>query len=276
MQDMEKIDIGFVHRAKTSLNSHFSRIAPIYTDVRRTDREPIILIRNRVQECSSIMGADIGCGCGRYDEKMLQYFGNNLYLFCLDENYDMLRQLKKRLNVRNAQYFETACCPANNLQLRSNSLDFIVTFNSVHHFDLIGFLNEVARTLKDNCYLFVYTRLRSQNKKNIWGRYFPKFCEKENRLCELEEFNTALHKIKPLKLCSVEYFKYKRRASMEALINSALHHHYSTFDLYGEVEFGESLKEFQNNIVKNYNDLSDVFWNENANYFFPGTLYYNT
>ena len=262
MQNLKNIDIGFGHRARTNLNSHFSRIALIYTDVRTTDEEPIILIRNRVQGYSSIMGADIGCGCGRYDVELLRFFGNSLYLFCIDENEDMLRQLKNTLNVRDAQYFETACCPANNLQLRSNSLDFIVTFNAVHHFDLIGFLNEVARTLKDNCYLFVYTRLRSQNIKNIWGRYFPKFCEKEIRLYEHEEFKIALHKIRSLKLCSVEYFKYRRRASMEVLIKSALHHHYSTFDLYGEKEFEESLKEFQNNIVKNYNDLSDVFWND--------------
>jgi hypothetical protein len=25
--------------------------------------------------------------------------------------------------------------------------------------------------------LFIYTRLRSQNRRNIWGRFFPRFHE---------------------------------------------------------------------------------------------------
>ena len=185
-------------RAVIKQESHFSKIATVYRDLRTTDMEPIFLIINILQEFSSFKGADVGCGCGRYVEELFRFLGDKLYLTCVDENENMLRQLEMNLVEKNIQKFETLRAPANNLQLGSNSLDFIVTFNAVHHFDLVGFLNESARTLKDNGYLFVYTRLRSQNKRNIWGRFFPKFHEKETRLHDLEEFKIVLDQIKPL------------------------------------------------------------------------------
>ena len=178
------------------------------SDEQRTmDIEPIIFIRNKLQEFSSLKGADIGCGCGRYTAELFRFLEDKLYLTCVDENEDMLKQLKINLLGKEVKNIETVRAPANNLHVESNSLDFIVTFNAVHHFDLLGFLNESARTLKDNRYLFVYTRLRSQNKRNIWGRYFPKFHEKETRLYKPEEFETVLERIKPLKLDSFKYFK---------------------------------------------------------------------
>ena len=261
------INIGFARRAKTNRNSHFSRIATIYEDLRTMDIEPIIFIRNKLQEFSSLKGADIGCGCGRYTAELFRFLGDKLYLTCVDENEDMLKQLENNLAGKDLQNFETLRAPANNLQAESNSLDFIVTFNAVHHFDLVGFLNESARTLKDNRYLLVYTRLRSQNKRNIWGRYFPKFHEKETRLYGLEEFKIVIEKMKPLKLDSVKYFKYKRRASMNWLIRRAMHHHYSTFDLYDRVEFDDALLKFRKNIVNNFSNINDVLWeDENVMY----------
>lgn len=258
----KNINIGFSHGAKVNRNSHFSRIASIYEDLRTTDSEPIVLIRNIMQKFSNLKGADIGCGCGRYTAELYRYLGDDLYLTCIDENEDMLKQLDMNLTGKDLQNFKTARAPANNLNLESSSLDFIVTFNAVHHFDLLGFLNESARTLKDDRYLFIWTRLRSQNKRNIWGKYFPKFHEKENRLYELEEFKRVLGKIEPLKMDSLKYFKYKRRVSMNWLIRHAIHHHYSTFDLYGREEFDDALMKFRNNIHDNFCDRNDVFWED--------------
>ena len=258
----ENTNIRFSSRAKTNLNFHFSRIASIYEDLRTMDIEPIIFIRNRIQEFSSHKGADIGCGCGRYTAELFHLLGDNLHLTCVDENEDMLKQLKMNLAGMDLQNFKTVRTPANNLQVESNSLDFIVTFNAVHHFDLVGFLNESARTLKDNRYLFVYTRLRSQNKRNIWGRYFPKFHNKETRLYDLENFKKVLEKIKPLELDSLKYFKYKRRASTNWLIRRAIHHHYSTFDLYSKEEFYDALMKFRNTIAHNFSNRNDVFWED--------------
>lgn len=256
------INIGFTRLVETNRNSHFSRIATIYEDLRTTDIAPIIFIRKILQEFSILKGADIGCGCGRYAAELFRFVGDNIILTCVDENEDMLKQIKMNLAGKGLQNFNTVRSFANNLQVESNSLDFIVTFNAVHHFDLSGFLNESARTLKDNRHLFIYTRLRSQNKRNIWGRYFPKFYGKETRLYYLEEFKMALDHMKPLKLDSIEYFKYKRKASTNWLIKRAIHHHYSTFDLYDREEFDDALMKFRKNIANNFSNGNDVFWED--------------
>ncbi|MCD6378851.1 methyltransferase domain-containing protein [bacterium] len=255
-------NIGFAHRAKTNRNSHFSRIASAYEDLRTTDIEQIIFIRNNLHNLTSLKGADIGCGCGRYTAELFRILGDKLHLTCIDENEDMLKQLTKNLEGKDLQNFDAVKAPANNLPVESNSLDFIVSFNAMHHFDIIGFLNESSRTLKDNGYLFIYTRLRSQNKRNIWGRYFPKFHEKETRLCDLEKFKIVLEKTRLLKLDSVKYFMHKRRVSTNWLIGRAIHHHYSTFDLYDRKEFDNALLKFRKNIVDNFSNRDDIFWED--------------
>jgi len=254
----ENINIGFARQVETNRNSHFSRIASIYEGLRTTDIAPITFIRKKLQEFNILKGADIGCGCGRYAAELFRFVGDNIILTCVDENEDMLEQLKMNLAGRDLHNFNVARSPANKLQVESNSLDFIVTFNAVHHFDLVGFLNESARTLKDNRYLFIYTRLRSQNKRNIWGRYFPKFHAKETRLYCLEEFKIVLERIKSLKLDSFEIFKYRRKASTKR----AIQHHYSTFDLYDREEFDDALMKFRENIANNFSDRNDVFWED--------------
>ena len=256
------INIGFARLTETNRNSHFSRIATIYRNLRTTDIAPILFIRKKLQDISVLKGADVGCGCGRYTAELLRFAGDNIILTCVDENEDMLKQLKMNLSENNLQNFIMVRSPASNLQVETNSLDFIVSFNAVHHFDLSGFLNESARTLKDNRYLFIYTRLRSQNKRNIWGRYFPKFHDKETRLYYLEEFKMVLEHIKPLKLDSIEYFKYKRETGANWLIKRAIHHHYSTFDLYDGEEFDDALMKFRKNISNAFSDRNDVFWED--------------
>lgn len=96
------------------------------------------------------------------------------------------------------------------MSLKDNSLDCIFTFNAIHHFKILGFLKESSRLLKDNGYLFIYTRLRSQNRRNIWGKHFPLFNEKETRLYEINELKSLLRKINGIKIESMEYFKYAR------------------------------------------------------------------
>ncbi len=110
--------------------------------------------------------------------------------------------------------------------------------------------------------MFIYTRLRSQNKRNIWGRYFPKFNEKEKRLYELNELEEMLKKIPVLGLESIEYFKYKRITELEWLVTQAKSHHYSTFYLYDEEEFEKALKEFRENIARHFKNLDRITWDD--------------
>lgn len=151
-----------------SIHKHFSKIAHKYGDLRTGDLEPILFIQKKVQNLTKIEAGDVGCGMGRYGVKLLKYLGERLHLTCIDMNDDMLNKLTKSFNNDNiVKNFKIIKSLAENLPLRTNSLDCIFTFNTIHHFKLTNFLKETSRILRNNGYLFIYTRLKSQNKRNI-------------------------------------------------------------------------------------------------------------
>ncbi|MCL0087592.1 hypothetical protein M1O24_02465 [Dehalococcoidia bacterium] len=92
-------------------------------------------------------------------------------------------------------------------------------------------MDEMSRVLRDGGRIFIYTRLRSQNARNIWGRHFPLFLEKESRLHELWEMEEMTKLIDSLVVESIKKFKYWRNSTLSRLINQARNSHYSTFSL---------------------------------------------
>lgn len=166
------------------IHYHFSTIAPKYTDLRTADIQPILFIKKELQQYKKIEAADIGCGTGRYDLKAFQHFGKKLYLRCVDCNEEMLNQLSGVLYRRKIKNFRVINSYAEKLPFKDASLDCIFAFNAIHHFKLLEFLREGSRVLREDGWMFLYTRLRSQNRRNIWGRYFPLFTQKETRLYE--------------------------------------------------------------------------------------------
>jgi ubiquinone/menaquinone biosynthesis C-methylase UbiE len=244
------------------IHHHFSRIAHKYEDLRTTDLEPILFIKNKLKNLTKIEAADVGCGGGRYDIELHHHLRKRFDLICIDYNKSMLNELIKNLKEHEVKNFKTINASAMALPLADDSLDAVLTFNAVHHFEFLNFLNETSRVLRNHGYLFIYTRLRTQNKRNIWGRFFPQFYEKEKRLYELRELEEMLKKIPILRLESIEYFKYKRMAKLEWLIKQARHHHYSTFYLYEKREFDEALGKFQDNITQHFRNLNSIIWND--------------
>ncbi len=172
--------------------NHFSKIASKYRTLRTTDSEPILFIKNRLNGKSKIIMADVGCGDGRYSLELLRCLGGKCYLHCIDSNENMLKHLKDYLAEQNKMNFCVRLGDANKLPLENDSMDCIVTFNAIHHFDIQKFLGEAFRCLKDDSHLFIYTRLRNQNSRNIWGLHFPLFSEMENRLYELDELKSHI------------------------------------------------------------------------------------
>ena len=80
-----------------------------------------------------------------------------------------------------------------------------MSFNAIHHFSLQNFLKESSRVLKNNGKLFIYTRLRDQNARTIWGMHFPLFDKKENRLYELDEIKSVFEKDPNLNINTVSF-----------------------------------------------------------------------
>ncbi|KER07120.1 Demethylmenaquinone methyltransferase protein [Marine Group I thaumarchaeote SCGC AAA799-E16] len=242
-----------------NMHDHFSTIASKYQSVRTLDTKPIIHIKNRLKEKPKINMADIGCGDGRYSLEFLRCFDDSFYIHCVDYNENMLKSLEGNLAEQNITNFCTRQGDANRLPLNNNSVDCIVTFNAIHHFDVPKFLSESLRSLNDNGHLFIYTRLRNQNSRSIWGEHFPLFAEMEDRLYELDELESHI-KNADMKIRSSRVFGYSRTSSLDRLVHQAQNNHYSTFALYDEETFDESLEIFQQNIKNNFDDLEQIRW----------------
>jgi len=243
------------------MHTHFSTIASKYRSVRTLDTKPILCIKDKLKEKSKINMADVGCGDGRYSLEFLKCFDNSFYIHCVDYNEKMLESLESYLVEQNTTNFCVRHGDANRLPLDNDSIDCIVTFNAIHHFEVPKFLSESLRVLKDEGRLFIYTRLRNQNARSIWGEHFPLFAEKEDRLYELDELEQHIQNA-DMNIHSTRVFGHSRNSSLERLVHQAQNNHYSTFALYDKETFDESLEIFQQNIKKNFDDLEQIKWHD--------------
>jgi ubiquinone/menaquinone biosynthesis C-methylase UbiE len=249
------------------MEQHFTQIANRYKDLRTTDPEPVEFISNWYKNNQQIVAADVGCGDGRYDKLLFEYLGKRLFLYCLDSNEVMLASLRKYFRTYNILNSSTIVSPAEKIPLLNKQLDSIFTFNAVHHFNLFKFLDEANRVLKKEALLFVYTRTRPQNSRNIWGMYFPMFNRKESRLYNPDELKYKIGKFKSFELIHEEYLRYERESTIELLSDLVRSKHYSTFSLYNKEELSWSVQRFQENLRENYNDENKIFWtDENVMY----------
>ncbi|MCL0095570.1 class I SAM-dependent methyltransferase [Dehalococcoidia bacterium] len=238
---------------------HFSRVAASYNDIRTTDLEPILFITDKLNGLQKIEAADIGCGAGRYCLKLFRHL-ENLHLTCVDFNESMLKVASDCLRAAGITNFRTIKSLAESVPLADHSMDCIFSFNAIHHFDFVRFMDEMSRVLRDGGRIFIYTRLRSQNARNIWGRHFPLFLEKESRLYELWEMEEMTKLIDSLVVESIKKFKYWRNSTLSRLINQARNSHYSTFSLYRKDEFQAALRGFCENILNNFSSPDKVGW----------------
>lgn len=93
---------------------------------------------------------------------------DNLYLTCIDINAAMLEEISNYLSKAGITNFKTIQSPAEDIPLNDNSIDYIFVFNAIHHLNLTEFTGEAARILRDRGSIFIYTRLQSQNGRNIF------------------------------------------------------------------------------------------------------------
>ena len=245
--------------AQKDMYVHFSDVAVLYNDLRTTDLEPVMFIKDILDGNGNIAAADIGCGTGRYSVQFLQHLGLH-HLVCIDINESMLEQVSSMLEAAGLANFRTIESAAEHIPLVDNSIDYIFTFNAIHHFDFVAFMQEAARIVRDGGSIIIYTRLRSQNAENIWGKHFPLFLVKEDRLYEMDELEQMIKLIPTLNIQCVKQFRYLRTASLGQLLNLARNSHYSTFSLYEKEEFASALGGFQRNITRHFSEPEHVKW----------------
>jgi SAM-dependent methyltransferase len=223
------------------MRRHFTETATTYRRLRTTDSEPLDSVIRHLPP-ATIVVADVGTGTGRYAERLLVRLRTGSRVVALDQSEAMLAALVRE--SRHGWSLVPARAAAHTLPLRARSLDALTTFNAVHHFDLEGFLREAGRVLRPGGLLFVYTRTPAQNARTVWGRYFPGFAERENRLHDEATLTGAVHGSEGLALVGTESFHFRRRSTPEHLRHLVEGHHYSTFRFYGPDELRSATATF--------------------------------
>lgn len=240
---------------------YYKNIAGIYRDLRTTDSEPVLYIKNFLEFNSLKYAVDVGAGSGRYAKLFFEHFGEeNLFLNCVDTNEFMLESLEEYLKQHGIKNFKTIISVAEELPVEDESMDMVFCFNSIHHFKMYRFLRECIRVLKKGSYLFVYTRTKSQSMENIWGKYFPLYNTKESRLYDTSDFEFIVEDISNLRLVEEKIFRFERNNTLDELMHRASSKHYSAFTLYDEDEFDRCLEKFRENINQAFNDPENIHW----------------
>ena len=221
---------------------HFERVAVAYESLRTTDEEPVRAI-GQLLPGRPVTGLDTGCGTGRYTRLLRALLPDGSLLAAADVSAAMLAQLRAA-SRGHAVGVVPLLAAAEQLPLRTASLDLVTAFNCVHHFDLARFLAAAARVLQPGGQLFIYTRTPQQNARTIWGRYFPGFTEHEQRLHSQAALRDAVRRTDGLTLVATQTFQHPRTSTAERLGAQAQGRHYSTFSFYTPQELRAAIATF--------------------------------
>jgi ubiquinone/menaquinone biosynthesis C-methylase UbiE len=228
---------------------HFANVAPRYEALRETDDDAIVLIGDRLPD-RPLVGADIGAGTGRYTELLRKEVPDGTTIIAVDLSHEMLRALTRETYDSPP----VVRCETERLPLRTGALDFVTTFNAIHHFDLDAFVDEMARVLRDDGQLFVYTRTPEQNAQSIWGQAFPGFLAHEQRLHSEGTLRSVLGRLGAVESRS---FRFPRRATATRLAERVRGGGYSTFSLYDPRTLEDALQDFLTHV-----DGHEVEWHD--------------
>jgi ubiquinone/menaquinone biosynthesis C-methylase UbiE len=189
-------------------------------------------------------------GCktrARFGPLLLLQHLPGLHLTCADVNGAMVEETARYLKSHGQSNFVAQRIDASDLRLPDGALDCVVTFNAIHHFDPVAFLGQAAQAVKSSGHVFVYTRLKSQNARNIWGRFFPGFPEKETRLYDLGYVESWADRLDGLNLETIEFSAGK---------------HYSTFSLYSADELRKALEIFEARLAQHFMGCDQIRWTD--------------
>jgi SAM-dependent methyltransferase len=241
VQRINTINTSETHRRVTE--AHFASVASRYHSVRITDEGPV----RHICQClpgNELVGLDVGAGNGRYTDLLAQHMAGRAVIVAADLSEPMLRMVREH---RFSGVTAAVCCEAERLPIGDGKVDFVTTFNAVHHLELEPFVDDVARVLAARGQLFVYTRTRSQNAQSLWGRTFPEFAIRENRLYDEV---TLRHAFRFLGDVDCRSFSFQRHATPVMLAERVRARAYSTFAMYDPDELEHALMRFLRDIPR--------------------------
>jgi ubiquinone/menaquinone biosynthesis C-methylase UbiE len=235
-------------RERQVVEQHFASVAHRYESLRDTDHDAVLVIGARLPD-RALLGVDVGAGTGRYTELLRGVVAEGSCVLAADRSHAMLAAFGGGAGAGQALR-----CDAEQLPLRDGSVDFVTTFNAVHHFDLGRFADEVVRVLRPGGHLFVYTRTPEQNAASIWGRAFPGFVAHESRL---HDEDTLMRVFRDVGSVEPTSFTFARCASAARLVERVRGGAYSTFRRYRPDQLEVAIHRFLERVGD-----GDVEWHD--------------
>ena len=208
-----------------------------------------------LKESLPIHVADLGAGTGRYTEavidRMVREHGLPCHGIVCDASLQMLRAAPDPA-PRPGTPLPRVQSLSETLPFRDSAVDAVLTFNAVHHFGLDAFLDDVARVLRPQGLLVIYTRTPQQNAQTIWGKYFPEFAKRETRLFSEEALREAFTRQPDFQSVAMRLVPWTLRTTVPRILSQARGRCYSTFDFYGADEFAAALEIFREGLLRAY------------------------
>jgi ubiquinone/menaquinone biosynthesis C-methylase UbiE len=247
-------------------SEHFTEVSSHYEKFRELDLRAVQIISEVLavaidQRCPVVRLLDVGTGEGRYLGAVSESLSASLANRVLSIGVDLSPAMLTQARVRNshvglgAQYLVSA---SERLPFLTASCDAITCFNAVHHFELARFISEASRVLIPSGQLVLYTRTPEQNRHTIWGRYFPEFATRENKLYRRSDLQSALQADGAFDSISVQMIPWKITTSLSRLIEQVVHFHYSTFRLYSNDHLRAAIDTFQYRVHQAFSDMARI------------------
>jgi len=247
-------------------SDHFAEVSSQYEKFRELDLRAVHIISEALagaidQRRPVVRLLDVGTGEGRYLDAVSECLSASLANRVLPIGVDLSPAMLAHVHVRKshaglvAQYLVSA---SERLPFLTTSCDAITCFNAVHHFDLARFVSEASRLLIPSGQLVLYTRTPEQNRRTIWGRFFPEFTTRETKLYRSSDLQLALQATEVFDSVRVQMIPWKITTSLSRLIEQVVHFHYSTFRLYPNDVLREAIDTFQYRVRQAFSDVSSI------------------
>ena len=249
----------------TQLREHFADVSSSYRRSRELDTDAVRVISGVLARAPDrgrpLRLLDVGTGAGRYLEAVGESLSATRVSGVLSIGLDLNKAMLRQAHIRSGQAglrAEHLVSTVEMLPFQASSCDAITCFNAVHHFDLARFVSEASRVLTPSGRLVLYTRTPEQNRRTIWGRYFPEFATRENRLHRVADLCAALEATDAFVSVRAQTVPWNVDTSLSRLVEQVTHYHYSTFRMYSTDALQAAIDTFRRRVRQAFPDSTRV------------------
>jgi SAM-dependent methyltransferase len=219
------------------------------------------ILKRLARSGSRIVILDVGSGTGRYLESVLAESGLEATRRCCAVRYDAVREMLGGTSLFEglpSRSIKSVVGLAECLPFAASSIDAVLAFNAIHHFGATGFLAEAGRVLRPEGRVIIYTRTPEQNRCTVWGIFFPRFADKEDRLFTVRELTAVVDQTGAFGKVELRAIPWRVETDLRRLIEQARSGAYSTFEFYSRSEFENVVETFERRVLDHFEDPSKI------------------